>query len=207
MPINYTIHANIVDINADTPKLDDLFLVDTNVWFWMTYSKVTSNAPKQWPYYPAYLNKALATGSSVRHVGLSLAELAHIIERTEREIYNKTHKKKYSDKEAKAYRHNLAAERTRVAAEIKTAWLQVENLAIPLNQTIDAVTVTSALNRIQTENVDGYDLFILESMKAHGVIKVITDDGDFATVSGIEVFTANRNVINAASAQGKVIVR
>lgn len=35
----------------------------------------------------------------------------------------------------------------------------------------------------------------------------ITDDGDFATVPGIQVFTANRNVIIAARSQGKMLTR
>jgi hypothetical protein len=41
----------------------------------------------------------------------------------------------------------------------------------------------------------------------HGVLQLITDDGDFATVPGIQVFTANRNVINAARSQGKLQTR
>lgn len=63
--------------------------------------------------------------------------------------------------------------------------------------------------QVSTEEAaaDGYDLFILESMRSHGVVQVITDDGDFATVPGIQVFTANRNVIQAARAQGRLITR
>jgi hypothetical protein len=44
-------------------------------------------------------------------------------------------------------------------------------------------------------------------MRSHGVVKVITDDGDFATVQGIQVFTANRNVVSTARAQGKLLKR
>jgi hypothetical protein len=44
-------------------------------------------------------------------------------------------------------------------------------------------------------------------MRSHGVVQVITDDGDFSTVPGIQVFTANRNVIQAARAQGRLITR
>jgi hypothetical protein len=76
-----------------------------------------------------------------------------------------------------------------------------------LTVTIDSPTATAALNRLQTEQVDGYDLFILESMRSNGVVQVITDDGDFATVPGIQVFTANRNVIHAARTQGRLISR
>jgi hypothetical protein len=39
MAINYTVQAEVVDISADTPKTEDAFLVDTNVWYWLTYSR------------------------------------------------------------------------------------------------------------------------------------------------------------------------
>jgi hypothetical protein len=38
-------------------------------------------------------------------------------------------------------------------------------------------------------------------------VVVITDDGDFATVPDIQVFAANRNVVNAARTQGKLLKR
>jgi hypothetical protein len=48
---------------------------------------------------------------------------------------------------------------------------------------------------------------MLETMKNNGVIQIITDDVDFATVAGIRVFTANRNVLLAARMQGKLLSR
>lgn len=37
MAVNYTVRAAVVDIRQDTPKREDAFLVDTNVWYWLTY--------------------------------------------------------------------------------------------------------------------------------------------------------------------------
>ena len=203
MAINYSIQAKVVDITTDSPRADDVFLVDTNVWYWMTYPNATSYVPSQLANYPGYLNKALAADSKIHHSGLSLAELSHLIEKTEREIYERSN----GTIRPKEYRHNLSGERSRVASEIKAAWGQVVSLADPLAVTIDEMTATAALNRLQTEKLDGYDLFILESMKNHGIVQVITDDGDFATVTGIQVFTANRNVIASAKDQGKLKMR
>jgi len=203
MTINYNVQAAVVDITTDMPKAEDMFLVDTNVWYWMTYPKATSNVPNQLAEYPGYLNRALGAGSSIHHSGLSLAELAHLIEKTEREIYERT----IGAIKTKEYRHNFPSERSRVASEIHAAWGQVTNLADPISVAVDAPTTTAALRRCQAEKVDGYDLFILESMKNHSVVQVITDDGDFATVAGIQVFTANRNVLSAARSQGKLLRR
>ncbi|MDL1977636.1 MAG: PIN domain-containing protein [Deltaproteobacteria bacterium] len=207
MAINYSIQAEIVDITTDSPKTDDVFLVDTNVWYWMTYTRASLSvrppAQYQTSNYPAYTNAALAAAARIYQSGLSLAELTHLIEKAEREIYEKTN----GHIGTKEYRHNLPDERTQVIAEIQSAWGQVASLSNPLIATIDGQTANIALARFQTEKVDGYDLFILESMKNHGVVQVITDDGDFATVSGIQVFTANRNVIAAAKDQGKLKIR
>ena len=203
MAINYIVQAKVIDITIDTPKAEDMFFVDTNVWYWMTYPRATSNVPSQLAEYPEYLNKALGASSAIHHSGLSLAELAHLIEKTERQIYERT----IGTIKTKEYRHNLPKERSRVASEIEAAWGQVTNLAGPISITIDTPTTTAALNRCQDEKVDGYDLFILESMKNHGLVQVITDDGDFATVPGIQVFTANRNVISAARSHGKLLRR
>jgi predicted nucleic acid-binding protein len=203
MAISYTIQAQVVDITVDTPKPEDVFLVDTNVWYWLTYPNAISFIPSQLSEYPGYLNKALGTKSRIHHSGLSLAELAHLIERTERQIYEKA----VGQVKPKEYRHNLAGERSRVFSEIQAAWSQVTALADTLTLTIDSHTTDAALSRFQTEKVDGYDLFILEAMKNHGVVQIITDDGDFATVPGIQVFTANRNVISAARSQSKLLIR
>jgi len=204
MAVNYTIEAAIVDITADTPKEDDVFLVDTNVWYWMTYPNATSFVPSPLSDYPGYLNLALGVNSKIHHTGLSLAELSHIIEKTEREIFERSRSPSVKPKE---FRHNFANERSRIVSEIQASWGQVTSLAAPLDITIDADTTNAALGRLQTEKVDGYDLFILEAMKNNGVVQIITDDGDFATVSGIQVFTANRNVITAARNQGKLLSR
>ncbi|WP_089727279.1 PIN domain-containing protein [Candidatus Thiosymbion oneisti] len=207
MAINYTVQADVVDITADTPGAEDAFLVDTNVWYWLTYSRASQSARPPADYqtsnYPIYTKAALGAGARIFQSGLSLAELTHLIEKAEREIYEVAN----GQIGTKEYRHNLPAERARMFAEVQAACGLVTILAEPLTVTIDAPTANAALNRLQTEKVDGYDLFILESMRSHGVVQVITDDGDFATVPCIQVFTANRNVIRAARAQRRLITR
>lgn len=207
MAINYLIQAEVVDLRSDTPKSEDVFLVDTNVWYWMTYTRASLGAHPpayyQTSHYPGYTNAVLGAGAKIFQSGLTLAELAHLIEKVEREIYEAAH----GSIKPKDYRHNLPVERTRVNAELQAAYGLVRTLADLLVVSVDNATVTTALHRFQTEPVDGYDLFILESMQRSGVTQVITDDGDFTTVSGIRVFTANQNVIQAARAQGKLVIR
>jgi predicted nucleic acid-binding protein len=204
MTINYTVKAQVIDIMTDAPKAEDVFLVDTNVWFWMTYPTAGQTAhPYQLNTYPSYVSNALGIGAKIYKTGLSLAELGHRIERTEHDIYRSF----VNAIGLKEYRHNLPSERSRIVSEVEAAWAQVKSMAEPLDVVVDNPSTDAALSRFKTEKVDGYDLFILESMKNHGVVQLITDDGDFTTVSGIQVFTANRNVIIAARSQGRLLRR
>lgn len=207
MAVNYAIHADVVDIRQDVPKPDDAFLVDTNVWYWLTYTRASQaeQPPKNYQIndYPSYISKAISAKSQLHRCGLSLAELAHLIERTEREIYSRSNVALVS----KEYRHNHPTERANVVAEIQTAWSQVNTMAQTLDLQIDEQAISAALSRLSSQPLDGYDLFILEAISKAGVVKIITDDGDFVTVPGIQVFTANYNVIKTAQNQGKLLQR
>jgi Ran GTPase-activating protein (RanGAP) involved in mRNA processing and transport len=97
----------------------------------------------------------------------------------------------------KEYQHNYHTERANVVAKAQSAWSQVEAIAASADLQINAAIAKSALNRFQTQAVDGYDLLILEAISRAGAgqVRVITDDMDYATVPNIQVFTSNRNVI------------
>jgi len=207
MAVNYNVLANVIDIRLDAPKPDDIFLVDTNVWYWLTYTRA-SQAPQpprtyQINDYPAYIAKALSAKSSLRSCGLSFAELAHRIEKTEKDIYIRSS----GNIGSKEYRHNCASERTNVVAEVQAAWGQVKTMTDTVDVRVDESLTDAALLRFATQPLDGYDLFILEAISSAGVVNVITDDGDYVIVPGLQVFTANQNVISAAQNQGKLLTR
>lgn len=204
MTINYIVQADVIDIRSDTPQKDDIFLVDTNVWYWLTYNPtISSSVPYKAINYTSYLRKARSSKSLLSYTGFSFAELAHLIEKAEREIFIRAN----GTITTKEYRHNQLSERSRVVLEVEAAWNQVKSIAAPINLTINDHTTDAALNRFKTQLLDGYDLFILETMSQEKVTNVITDDGDFVTIPGIQVFTCNLNVINAAQVQRKLIVR
>ncbi|MEH1792322.1 MULTISPECIES: hypothetical protein [unclassified Nostoc] len=204
MVVNLNIQADIIDIKTDNPQQDDIFLVDTNVWFWQTYTNAGfGTQTSRFSNYLKYINQALVNGATLTYSGLILAELAHIIEKTEYNIYTKSH----GLLPLKEYRHNYPNERMNVVAEVQLAWSQVKALAVPVNLTVDDATTDAALNRFQTQAVDGYDLLLLEAISRAGAgkIKIITDDMDYTVVPGIQVFTSNNNVIQAANTQKKLL--
>ena len=200
------IQADIIDITTDTPRQSDIFFVDTNVWFWQTYTDAAFTAKRyQITDYPDYINKTRQNGATLTYSGLTLAELAHIIEKTEYKIYIQSH----AGLKIKEYRHNYPEERAIVVAEVKLAWSQVKAIAIPVNLTVDDATTDAAINRFTTQAVDGYDLLMLEAISkaGAGTVKIITDDMDYSVVPGIEVFTSNKYVIQDAAMQKKLVRR
>lgn len=208
MAVNLTVQADVIDIKGDIPQQDDIFFVDTNVWFWQTYSNASISNPRavtKINEYSSYLLASLSSGATLTYLGLILAELAHTIEKTEREIYVQANRQL----NPKEYRHNLTAERLNVVSQVQTAWSQVEAMAVPVNLTIDDETTRAALARFQSQALDGYDLLILEAITraGSGQIKIITDDMDYAVVPGIQVFTSNNLVTTQAAIQGKLIIR
>jgi hypothetical protein len=75
--------------------------------------------------------------------------------------------------------------------------------------TIDEATTNAALNRFQTQALNGYDLLMLEAISRAGAgqFKIITDDRDYAVVPRIQVFTSNNSVIQSAISQRKLLTR
>jgi predicted nucleic acid-binding protein len=211
MAANLHVRAEVVDISVDFPQPDDIFMVDTNAWYWIVYSRSSQTSvsrdhrPRtyQTKYYPAYIKQAIAAKVKLHYCGLTLSELAHNIERIEKDIFINNG----GTASPKEYRNNYPAERAKVVAEIEASWEMVTTIGKLVSLTIDERTIDAALARFQSQSLDGYDLFMAEGMKANSIHKIITDDGDFVSVPGIMVFTANQNMIKAAKAEGKLVTR
>lgn len=209
MAVNLNIQASVIDIKNDIPQKKDIFIVDTNVWFWQTYGNAFFSVRSRDRYklidYPKYVVQAFQNGATLAYSGLTLAELAHIIEKNEYEIYRQSN----SNITPKEYRHNYPTERLKVVTAVESSWEQIQDIAVPANLNVNDETTDSALNRFKTQALDGYDLLILEAISRAGAgdIKIITDDIDYVVVPGIQVFTSRRYIIQEAARQGKLLVR
>lgn len=84
MAIQYDVKAHVIDIAVDIPCSTDSIFVDSNVWFWQTYTRATAAGRRyQTIRYPNYIRSALRRGAKLYYSGLSFAELAHTIEKAE----------------------------------------------------------------------------------------------------------------------------
>ena len=191
-----TVRADIVDIRSARSAPDHIF-VDTNVWFWYAYGRSILAAPewrrRQIAFYSTFLQKVIQSRSELYHSGLQLAELFHQIEKAELDDFNY---RTNSQLKLKNFRHEQPAERQQVVDQCLMAWVEVTKVSKPIDCIIEATMTKAALDRFSAQPLDGYDIFFVESLIRSGVTtNVLTDDGDFATVPGITVYTANDRVI------------
>lgn len=188
------VRAAVIDVGVDQPSEDDEFVVDTNSWKELTYSRVRQ--PK--PAYPSYIKKVLSAKGTLYSSGVCLVELAHAIEENELALVQKG----ATTPTRKEFRHGDDAGRRRVLEEITTSWAQVATMATLIDLRVDEPSTKRVMASLTAARVDGYDALLLEAMRSRGVFNVITDDGDFATVKDISMFTANPHVLRVARKQG-----
>lgn len=212
MTINLTVHADVVDIQNDTPRPSDVLLVDTNVWLWQTYglppdpiANRARQSEQKLKIYTRYLSAALSRKVQLKYCGLILTELTHVVEKAEFEIFKR--RNNIGDLSPKEYRHNYPNEHALVASIIRTAWSQVTMLASSADLMVDETLANTAADHFQQIALDGYDLFLLQAIRNTGIkpVQVLTDDMDYASVPGIQLFTSNWRVIKQARAQGKLL--
>jgi len=186
----------IKDICEVEPQEGESYFVDTNVWFWMTYvsSKDMSipNNPEEYQVrdYSNFIEKALGVRAKLYHCALTLAELTNIIENTEWKLYKQYNK----DISRKRFR-SIRQERKAVVKEVDIAWGAINSISKCLNVNLDS-RFTMESHKIYTGSLlDSYDSFFAQFMNENGIQNIITDDSDFKTLSGKNIFTSNPRVL------------
>lgn len=187
----------IFDITTTEPKSDDVFFVDTNVWYWLTYasSKTFLNkdqAPSEYQttLYPDFIQKALNVSAKLYYSPLSLAELANTIENIEFgifEMFNINDGKRIHRKQFR----KIAKERKGVVQEVEAAWDTIASLANSLDCELTEKLSEASMEIFKSSNLDPYDAFFIEIMRTNNLTKIITDDADFGSTTGLQIFTAN----------------
>lgn len=199
----------VYDIRTYEPRPEQEFLVDTNAWFWITYSRATlpillgRPVKRQHEQYERFIKKALDVGCTIGRCDLILSELAHRIEDTEKKIYEH-HSLGQKQIFLKEYRA-VPEERKRVVSEVANAWEMVTRMSENCPVTIDENATKAALEAFKTYPIGGYDIFLLKAMDNRGLRSILTDDSDFAGVGGISVFTSNLRVLEEAKKAGRLV--
>ena len=201
--------AGVYDVRVDSPRAGDRFFVDTNVWKFFAYANATTG-PKGRPaakaVYSKYLMECRKAKATLHWSPLSYAELAHIVETVEMDIYNASAPPHLVCKHVKEFRFG-DVERLTVVTELQIAWAQVSSLGTALPTPTDENALKAAIALFEGCPLDGYDIFYVNAMRDAGVDAVVTDDVDFIYVPGLRVFTANGKALQQAEMFKKRLTR
>lgn len=186
--------ATVVDIrNIDINSIskNEIFAIDTNVLVWTHYSKASSPYLRAKSYqtieYPNFVAKLLQNGNQIVTTVLNLTELCGVVEKNQYKIYNLLNGSQIKFKD---YR-NIASERNQYKQELDVMLAEIKN---SYHDQIEVVSVSEKeIQRFQNDipnmKCDVFDYTIVNFLKEKGITKIISDDKDFVSVDGIELYT------------------
>lgn len=201
--------AGVYDVRIDSPRANDRFFVDTNVWKSFAYANATtgpSGRPAASAAYSKYVTKCLDATATLYWSPLSYSELAHIVETVEMEIHNAVAPPHKVCRSIKEFRSG-DLERLTVVTEMQIAWGQVSSIGKALPTPTDDAALKAAIALFEGYPLDGYDVFYVNAMRNAGLDAVVTDDIDFIYVPGLRVFTANDRALKQATMFRKLLTR
>ena len=192
--------AKIFDIKKldfTSIKREEVFAIDTNVLVWTHYSEASNPCLNKHPYqvirYPDFVARLLENGNKLVTTLLNLTELCGVIERNRYRIYKAVNG---SDSLGfKSYRNN-SAEREGYRHEIEHMLMEIRE---SYDGQIEIINFTEAhlnmfVNNICKNKCDVFDYLIIDYLKGMGIHNYISDDKDFTTVDGINLYTAYEEV-------------
>ena len=190
-------HINIEDLNER--KL--AFYLDTNIWYWLTYPD--SNTERLSDDYAHFVNEIhLAKDTKILYSHLTFAELTNIIEREKLNSYKRDSGNQHISK--KQYRQ-LIDERNNVVEDIEISLNQITRIGESdeaFVEVLNYIKKDDFIKTLQETTLDGTDILMANFIKQNGVQNIITNDRDYLTIRGVNIFTFDLRVINTAQCQG-----
>ena len=180
---------SIMRINSfdfSTIPNDTVFVLDTNVLYYVHSGYLLSNCPECLSY-SNLIQDILAKGYTIKVSSLSIQELLFSIENKEYQLYLSTNKidaKKYSKKD---YRRN-PVHRENVKTKFKTVLMEL-NVYAQEDATVNLSTIHRFVNTLEGHLMDPIDYLLSENFDGKKTI-FISNDKDFQSLSQIQVLTA-----------------
>lgn len=189
---------NIEDIDKDT-----VIALDTNVLYWMHYSRCSIGAriPYQTQIYPNIIEELVENDIKLVTTIYNITELLYIIERHEHEIYNALNNSKVGKKEFRA----IDKERKNVKNELYIVNEQIKSAYDIFEYPIEIIGLNEFINKFDSHSCDNFDYLILRHLKDNGITNILADDKDYITMDGITLYTANRNSVSSGRLENKLI--
>lgn len=183
---------DIRNIDSDLLNKEDVFAIDTNVLLWTHYSKAShpnlNKHPYQVIYYPDFIAKLLENENKLVTTVLNISELISIVEKNEFIFYKISNSCR--NMKIKEYR-KILSERAAYQQEINQMLMEIKS---SYNDQIEVIDITQEkleffCSSIDKNKCDVFDFMVIEYLKSIGITNYISDDKDFLSIDGINLFT------------------
>ena len=192
---------NLFNTNIMHEKVS-LYL-DTNIWYWLTYEG--ANIESQKPKYAEFINKIYNHKNfELLYSHLSYGELAHIIEIDKYKKYKETHSNCHKVKEFR----KVSGEREDVSNSVRASIVFMDKISASDEKFVEVLNYISGeefVNTLKNTTLDGTDVLMANFISHNAIKNIVTDDGDFLSIEGINVFTYNERSIEEAKKQDKLL--
>lgn len=183
---------NYVSINTNK-----VFCLDTNVLYWYTYPRygtVKSGVINQAQVYYDFVDKLVSDGNPLYTSVYNISELLNVIEKNEYDIYTTMHPEIPLTK--KDYRRILT-ERESLKRIMKTTLANVKAICKVIDFEFSSKTMDLFVANLSDHRCDVFDYLILNHYVEINELNILSDDNDFATFEGINLYTANTKILEA----------
>lgn len=191
------------DFKVDEVQEKMSIYLDTNIWYWLTYSG--AHEEEQQPVYAQFAQKAFKKDEiQLLRSHLIYGELTHIIERDKYDEYKRRNNVQVSMKKFR----QLSNERNSVVADIEASLNFMDRITIKDEDFIEVLNYISResfVHTLRNTTLDGTDVLMAHFISQNDINNIVTDDGDFLSVRGINVFTYNARSIALAKKQNKIL--
>lgn len=189
--------AMVWDINrSHLLPIQPNYAIDTNVLYWMHYSRA-SLSPNNYQIktYPNFISHLISQQKKLMTTTYNIAELITIIERNEYRIYLEQNNLQDSEFSIKKYRED-EVERVRVKQEIQSVLTQIENIYTIVQLDLKMDWMSTYTNDFEKHSCDVGDYSCIQQFLKEKINCFLTDDIDFCSIEGINVFTSNLKAIS-----------
>ena len=219
------VQASVVDIGNPASALPSSLVADANILYWIFYPNFSSLAfaggrgplPYQTREYPAYWARVARNGCVFHTATATIGEFAKVSEYAEMEAVWLTDpappqpdpanpSTRFDARVSKCARYHYAAHLLTIRSDIETIVRSMLRSISLLDPAASAAAERAAASTAWLNSLGDFpDAMLVSSALSQGVDCFLSDDSDFATFSGTTLYTANRRIIHAARAAGKLL--
>lgn len=189
---------NISNINICNFNTNHKFAVDTNVLLWLYYPSISNplfnENPRRYRVYTEFINNLKESKCQLYTTTLNIAEFCSVVEKKEYKIFLAANGYYAANSDEnipniKQFR-KLPQERGYYNSIISSS-LDVLKKSFNGMEAIDLTTtlIDKFSQDILNMTCDPFDYAVIEYLKSIGITNYISDDKDFYTVDGIDLYT------------------